>query len=72
MLRLSTRDDLVRAWRRVRALARMGQHERWRAAMMSDPQMNGRIYCHCDRCERDFARYVANGGPYGIRDKRPG
>lgn len=61
---------MPRWWRRQRALARMGVHERWRAAMISDPTMSGEIYCHCDRCERDMAIYVACGGPFGVRQTR--
>lgn len=61
---------MIRAWRRARALGRMGRHERWRVAMMSDPSSSGEVYCHCDRCERDFARYIANGGTMGVRQPR--
>lgn len=45
-------------WGGLRALSRMGQHERWRVAMMSDPDLSGEIYCHCRRCERDRIRWM--------------
>lgn len=51
-----------RYWKALRALGRMGRHERWRCAMMSDPDLNGEVYCHCDRCERDYALYSATTG----------